>query len=137
MEAIIAQLTKKNKAGQLLEISNEVDKYLQDPSEPISQEHFDILGWWKINQTKYPTLALIAKDVLAIPTSTVASENAFSLGGRVVDPFRASLTPKMVEALVCSKDWLCAEEFSFYKEPTEDELELYKDLEELEGNTIK
>ncbi|BBH08741.1 hypothetical protein Prudu_021017 [Prunus dulcis] len=42
----------------------------------------------------------IAKDIFAIPSSTVASENAFSLGKRIVDPFRSSLTPKMVEALM-------------------------------------
>lgn len=51
----------------------------------------------------------------------VASENAFSLGRRIVDPFRASLTPRMVEALVCTSDLLRANEVSIYKEPTDDE----------------
>jgi hypothetical protein len=44
--------------------------------------------------------------VLAIPISTVASESAFSTGGRILDDFRSSLTPFMIEALVCSQDWL-------------------------------
>jgi hypothetical protein len=44
--------------------------------------------------------------VLAIQISTVASESAFSTGGRVLDDFRTSLTPFMVEALVCTQDWL-------------------------------
>ncbi|CAH9094215.1 unnamed protein product [Cuscuta epithymum] len=38
----------------------------------------------------------------------------------------------MVEALVCTRDWLKGEEFHFYKEPTDEELEFYKELEELE-----
>jgi hypothetical protein len=38
--------------------------------------------------------------------STVASESAFSVGGRVLDPFRTRLDPTMVEALVCTKDWI-------------------------------
>jgi hypothetical protein len=53
---------------------------------------FDILGWWKVNGIKYPILAEIARDVLAIPISTVASESAFSTGGRVLDCFRSSLS---------------------------------------------
>ena len=48
----------------------------------------------------------MAKDILAIPVSTVASESAFSTSGRVVDEFRSSLGPKTVEALICAQDWL-------------------------------
>ena len=33
-------------------------------------------------------------------------ESTFSTGGRVLDSFRTSLTPKMVEALVCGQDWM-------------------------------
>jgi hypothetical protein len=48
----------------------------------------------------------LARDVLAIPISTVASESAFSTSGRILDDFRTSLTPFMVEALVCTNDWV-------------------------------
>jgi hypothetical protein len=40
--------------------------------------------------------------------STVASESAFSSGGRVVDAFRSKLKPEIIEALVCTKDWKIA-----------------------------
>jgi hypothetical protein len=46
--------------------------------------------------------------VLAIPATTVASESAFSLGGRIVNKFRSRLDPQVVEALVCTKDWIGA-----------------------------
>nr|KAJ0202299.1 hypothetical protein LSAT_V11C600329310 [Lactuca sativa] len=68
--------------------------------------NFDILLWWKIQQCRYPILSKMARDILTIPVSTVASESAFSTGGRVLDSFRTSLTPRMVEALVCAQDWL-------------------------------
>ena len=67
---------------------------------------FDILKWWKGQSSRFPILSKLARDVLAIPISTVASESAFSTGGRVLDDFRTSLTPFMVEALVCTQDWL-------------------------------
>ncbi|GAU34710.1 hypothetical protein TSUD_29520 [Trifolium subterraneum] len=41
---------------------------------------FDLLNWWKVNSTKYPILGQMARDILAIPLSTVASESAFSTG---------------------------------------------------------
>ena len=93
---------------------------------------FDLLNWWKSNTKEFSILSQIAKDIFAIPTSTVASESAFSLKRRVVDPFRAPLTPKMVEALVCTSDWLRADEVNFYKKPMEDMLQFYKEMEEVE-----
>jgi hypothetical protein len=55
---------------------------------------------------KYPILAKIARDILAILISTVTSEFAFSNGGRILDPFKSSLSPLTVEALICTQDWL-------------------------------
>ncbi|KAL5538055.1 hypothetical protein UlMin_045842 [Ulmus minor] len=77
---------------------SELDKYLEEPVIPRSTE-FDILIWWKTNGIKYPLLSSIARDILAIPVTTVASESAFSTGGRVVSPHCNRLHPKTLEAL--------------------------------------
>ena len=67
---------------------------------------FEILTWWKVNSPRFPILSLMAKDLLAIPISTVASESVFSTSGRVLDSYRSSLGDKTVECLICTQDWL-------------------------------
>ncbi|KAL7251198.1 hypothetical protein ACSBR1_013097 [Camellia fascicularis] len=84
---------------------SEVDKYLAESFEADS-ENFNALLWWKNNATRYPIISLVARIVLAILVSTVASESAFSTGGRVLDPFRSNMSPTMVEALICTQNWL-------------------------------
>ena len=84
----------------------------------------------EIKHKRVPNSFTNNQNIFVTPTSTVASENAFSLGRRVVNPFRVSLTPKIMEALVCTSGWLRAYEVNFYKEPTEDMLQFYKEMKE-------
>ena len=104
---------------------SELDIYL---SEDIVEEDdsFDVLRWWKVNSDRFPVLSRMARDVLAVPVSTVASESAFSTGGRVLDVFRSSLTPKIVEALVCTSDWLRMANKPISVEENLDELEKFE-----------
>ncbi|KAE8661495.1 Detected protein of unknown function [Hibiscus syriacus] len=105
--------------------TSELDKYLGEAVENYDDE-FDILSWWKVNSPRFPVLSNMAKDVLAIPLSTVASESAFSTGGRVLDQFRSSLTPKMVQALVCTQDYI-------KKSSTEEEIKKFEEqIQELD-----
>jgi hypothetical protein len=84
--------------------SNELDKYMVEPL--IKQNLFDILAYWKNQTDKYPVLSQIARDLMSVQVSTVASKSAFSAGGRVIDPYRNRLDPEVVEALICTKDWI-------------------------------
>ncbi|KAM3202423.1 hypothetical protein P3L10_030047 [Capsicum annuum] len=104
---------------------SELGKYLAEEIEPDSK-NFDILGWWKINEPRFLILAEMAHDVLAIFISSVASECAFSTGGHVIDPFRSSLTPKLVQSLICLQDWLRREPIPIN---VEEDLEYLEQLE--------
>ena len=76
-------------------------------------------------------LSQLARDVYAILVSTIAFELVFSTGGRILDPFRSSLVPKMVEALVCTQNWLRLDPIHVdhrVKVPTDD-LEYYENVE--------
>lgn len=45
----------------------------------------------------------MARDILAVPASTMLSEYAFSTSSRVLDQFRSNLGPKTVETLILLK----------------------------------
>ena len=95
------QLRKKLKGldGGRGIIKTELQKYLNKGLEE-DEVGDDVLGWWKVHGPRYPVVARIARDVLAVPVSTVASKLAFSTGGRTLDSFRNSLTPKVNDELV-------------------------------------
>ncbi|CAN6712716.1 unnamed protein product [Malus baccata var. baccata] len=126
-----------DKFSHLLVSNPEFDNIYQDGSTSVEKtelhlylegkrldrkQELDILSWWKLEQFRYPVLSRMASNVLTIPISTVASESAFSISGRVLDQYRSSLLPETVQALLCTRDWL------FGKEALEKE---GADLEEL------
>ena len=99
--ALVKSIYKMHLAVVSLERKSELERYLADCVEEDSP-NFCILNWWKVNSLKYRLLSKVAHDVFIIPLSTVASESAFSTGGRVLDPFRSSLLPNTVEMLICA-----------------------------------
>ncbi|KAJ0576191.1 putative transcription factor/ chromatin remodeling BED-type(Zn) family [Helianthus annuus] len=88
---------------------SELEVYLKEPSYvgPKNME-FDVLKWWNQNSSKFLILSKMARDIFCIPITTVASESAFSAGGRILDDYRSSLSKDMVEILVCGSDWIKA-----------------------------
>ncbi|PKU78452.1 Putative AC transposase [Dendrobium catenatum] len=82
-----------------------LEMYLDEPKIDRKIE-LDILHFWKGNQYRFPEVSAMARNVLCIPISTVASESAFSKSGRILDQYRSALKHDIVEALVCAKDWL-------------------------------
>ena len=87
------------------QMKSELDQYLDESLLPRIQE-FDVLGWWKLNKLKYPTLSKMARDILSIPVSTVPPDSIFDTTAKQMDRYRSSLRPETVEALICAKDWM-------------------------------
>lgn len=81
----LSRFMEKHAMKDSVEIKNDVERYLLDARESIENKDFEVLNWWKLNGNKYGVLSNLAKDVLAIQVSTVASESAFSTGGRILD----------------------------------------------------
>ncbi|KAG2706224.1 hypothetical protein I3760_05G094400 [Carya illinoinensis] len=89
-------------------VKSDLDVYLEEYVYICSEDsdlHFDALEWWKVNDLKYRILSKMARDILSIPITTVASESTFSAGGRVIDPYHASMSVEPVEMLLYGADW--------------------------------
>ncbi|KAK9944088.1 hypothetical protein M0R45_009672 [Rubus argutus] len=90
--------------------SSDLQYYIDMPILDLADGlEFNLLGWWRSHEAVYPVLSMVARDLLTVPASTVASEAAFSAGGRVVSEKRASLSPNTIQALICLNDWKLAD----------------------------
>ncbi|XP_027330428.1 zinc finger BED domain-containing protein DAYSLEEPER-like isoform X3 [Abrus precatorius] len=87
------------------QMKSELDQYLEESLLPRVPD-FDVLGWWKLNKLKYPTLSKMARDILSVPVSSVPPDSVFDTKVKEMDQYRSSLRPETVEALVCAKDWM-------------------------------
>ena len=105
---IYSQYERFLEAKQSVGCSNEVEKYLTENCDGRNDVNFEVLGWWKDSCSRYQLLSKVAKNVLAVPVSTIVSESAFNTGGHIVDPFQSFLSPLMVQNLVCAQNWLQA-----------------------------
>lgn len=67
---------------------------------------FNILTFWKLNESRFPKLARLAQDILAIPIVTVASDSVFHLDDRVVEERYSSMGSSTLQARICMQNWL-------------------------------
>lgn len=77
--------------------NDEIERYF---SRPMAANVVEPLEWWRLNNTKYPVMAILARKYLAIPASSVASERMFSFAGGVCTDKRNRLSDDAVSDIV-------------------------------------
>ncbi|XP_057720260.1 zinc finger BED domain-containing protein RICESLEEPER 1-like [Arachis stenosperma] len=103
--AIVGKLMKRNHQVEVSSGKNPLDTYLEESL--LSKDCFedlDVLEWWKLYESRYPKLSIMARDSLSIPITTVASESAFSIETHVINKYRSRMLPENVEAVICERE---------------------------------
>ncbi|CAL5074495.1 unnamed protein product [Urochloa decumbens] len=78
----------------------ELGQYLQE-TRPASGEP-SVLQWWKEHSLTYPTVARMARDMLALPCNTACKVATRTAGLAMCE----SAGKSCIEMLVCTQDWL-------------------------------
>ncbi|KAL6543000.1 hypothetical protein OROHE_010520 [Orobanche hederae] len=96
--------------GQLVGTIRAQNRTINATTDPYEERGPDgnnnLLKWWAKRSTIFPVVATIAKEILAVPASTVSVEQAFSVGGYILDERRSRLTPQNLEAQALLNDWM-------------------------------
>lgn len=87
--------------GTIITDNNDIiiqfQNYIAEPQLRFDLNSFE---WWKCRENKYPALAELAKQYLAIPATSVSSERCFSTAGNIVTSKRTCLPSKNVNMLI-------------------------------------
>jgi len=92
------------KRRKLDKLSDEVQTYLYDTATPKWDD--DPAAWWRANNQRFPVLAKMARDYLAIPGTSASSERAFSKAGLLITDRRTRLGAASIKACILLQSWL-------------------------------
>ena len=99
-----SQQSEDGEDNTLIEdIRLEIAMYKTDKGCPLNNEngnYYDPLEWWKINETKYPNIWLLAQCILSIPATSAPSERVFSAAANIIDKKRARITTDNAELVM-------------------------------------
>ncbi|KAJ3709070.1 hypothetical protein LUZ61_012775 [Rhynchospora tenuis] len=85
-------------------VISELDEYLGEKVIEMGGEDFDLLGWWKQNQSRFPVLSRMARDILAVPATV--RDVLDSIKTDYEDLEVVQVERRLLEAVICSKDWI-------------------------------
>ena len=88
---------------QQSEVTDELELYFD--SHPPSDDIMP-LDWWKLHESEYPVLSKMAKDYLAIMSTSVPCEQFFSIAGKQITQTRNRMHSDTAQACLCLKSWL-------------------------------
>ncbi|KAL3631873.1 hypothetical protein CASFOL_024857 [Castilleja foliolosa] len=113
-------------------VFDELEFYLKSPHKFEDIEGFDILKWWCNQESFYPVLATMARDLFTTPVSTLAADCAFDINPEknIRDKSFYMDGHRTMKMYACLKDWYNAEGRTQGKREPYYEDERWYDLED-------
>jgi len=88
-------------------LSKEISAYVNSGIKTMVDVEGNPFRWWSKREKtiKYPSLSAMARDYLPVPATSTPCERVFSCGRHLVSFERHSLSPNMIESLLCLNNW--------------------------------
>ncbi|GKV39221.1 hypothetical protein SLEP1_g47027 [Rubroshorea leprosula] len=99
---------------------SELCQYLEE--DEGSSMKINILNWWCKNNSRFPTLGMMARDFLAIPLSTFVSNSAFTTEVKKIVSSNSDQDLKIINAMICCQDWSASVKASAGSEKRDEKL---------------
>ena len=77
---------------------DELQEYLDPPPEDDTE--LNVLEWWGCRAGKWPNLAKMVRQYMAVPASSAGVERVFSAAGKMHDDLRKSFKDETLEASI-------------------------------------
>jgi len=87
-------------------VQHEISLYTSAP--PVDHSSCP-LAWWATNAANYPNVARLARKLLSVPATSVASERLFSKAGDVITKKRNRIDSAKADKLIFNGEHECCE----------------------------
>lgn len=90
-------LLGKDPTESMPEIHQQLENYVV---EPLCKRSTDPLHWWKNNERRFPAVARLSRQYLAVPATAVPPDQAFAAGESALEHRRAILAPENLDQIL-------------------------------------
>ncbi|XP_039225122.1 E3 SUMO-protein ligase ZBED1-like isoform X3 [Crotalus tigris] len=90
-------LLGKDPTESMPEIHQQLENYIV---EPLCKRSTNPLDWWKSNEHRFPSVARLARQYLAIPATVVPPDQAFAAGESALEHRRGVLAPENLDQIL-------------------------------------
>ena len=98
--------TSPENSGTITETFDaELQRWVSNASMSIDHSSTEVCLWFKLNGSKYPRIQFMARDYLAVMSTSVPSEQAFSQAGTTISKRRACLGDDCITAICELQSW--------------------------------
>ncbi|KAJ3694353.1 hypothetical protein LUZ60_009833 [Juncus effusus] len=97
------EIARKRRRANMNITKDELSQYLTEPPAPLSS---DVLHWWKVNSARFPRLADMARDFLAVQGTSISPDQLFTSECEELNRRRYCLGFGSVQRVLCVGEWV-------------------------------